>query len=236
MAISLRVALASIVCVALCGCSHHGSPAEHFSAWQANPVLTGQLGPETAVEGYGLRLPTGYQPMQADTLPFLRPFGVDMHMWSGDKSDPRGRSTFSVIFVQRFNAATPEDVLRQCQSQNRRDLTRFVQSTTERGTINGIPFARTYWSGVETFHSTGRTLLVQGCSYTTTNYAHGVYFEGRNSVDCQGDACRPQAVENTTLPLAEAAVFTFHKDSKVARTRWTAQHALQLTPDGAVFA
>lgn len=201
--------LASVVCVAQFGCSRHTERQERLPVRQVDPALTTQLGPETRVGDYSIHLPTGYQPMQADTLPYLNLFGVDMHMWAGDKNDPRRRSTLSVIFVKRFNTATPEDVLRQCQNQ--RDLTHLTQSRTERGTINGVTFARVYWSGVETFHSTGRTLLVQGRSYATTNFAHGVHLKGRNSVDCQGDTCGPRPVENTPLPLVEAAAFTFHK-------------------------
>src|SRR4029077_875764 len=52
--------LAACGMLLLNGCRHgHGSSPNH--PWTANPVLLRQLGPETAINGYRIRLPKGFQ-------------------------------------------------------------------------------------------------------------------------------------------------------------------------------
>ena|GEM_PF-6425633 len=122
-----------------------------------------------------------------------------------------GRSFLSVIVIDRLNAAKPEDVLARTLAIRRRHLTGFTQTVPERGTIHGVVFARTYWSGIHTYKGSGQTSVQQGYTYATTGLAHAVSLEGYETRNCVGSDCTARPFAATSLPVAEAAILSLRR-------------------------
>jgi len=191
------------------GCGNHSpSASSHRPTWKTNSVLAGRLGAEAALPNYGIRPPLGYTESYGDSLKLLQPFGVTMHLWHNDNSNPNA-SWLSIHVITRTNLATPDAVLNyDLKPRHKQDET-FWRSKTEDGTVNGIPFARAYWQRIKT-KSSG-IYVERGVSYASANFLQGIYIEGNDEVPCGSEPCQYRPSDFTVLPVLEAAILTFRK-------------------------
>lgn len=176
--------------------------------WQSNPALTSSLGQEVTQQGYGMRLPNGYEPAYADLLGNLQPFGLDMYLWHNDRQAPNA-SGISLGVVRRMNLQTPRDTVKIALESEKEGMDKFVSSPIEEGEINGIPFARVYWQ--ETKKNSSSLHVASGFIYTMTDWTKAIIVRGYDKVPCTSEPCHYEPMGQPVLPSVEAAVLTFHK-------------------------
>lgn len=210
-------ALAGLTLAIICGCGREvnldrpsAKPAPNLPNWQVSQAAASQLAPEVPVFDYGIRPPQGYQPMMADQLKTLQPYGTDMNLWYNNASD--GSNSFlSVIFMAGgVNKHSPEDYFK-IEEYTHRDLNHYWQSKPERGIINGVIFARFYWTGIRQNDSDGSNEMMQGWCYASTGLTKVVLIDGETDMHCQGEPCGPRPWASTSLPLTEQSAMTFRK-------------------------
>jgi len=176
--------------------------------WQPNPALMSSLGPEVSVQGYGMRLPNGYEAKYADLLGNLQPFGLDMYLWHNDRHAPNA-SGIELNVVRRINLHTPADTAGYALEAQKKGMDNFSSSSVEEGQINGLPFARIHWQGTKKGSS---SLQVNGgFIYATNDWTKGIIITGYDSVPCSGEPCQYAPMGQPVLPSVEAAVLTLHK-------------------------
>ncbi len=176
--------------------------------WQSNPALTSSLGQEANQQGYGMRIPNGYEPGYADLLGNLQPFGLDMYLWYNDRQAPNA-SGISLDVVRRVNLHTPADTVQYALEEQRKGMDNFVSTPIEEGEINGIPFARVYYQ--ETEKKPSGVHVESGFIYAMTDWTKGIIVTGYDRVPCSGEPCQYAPMGQPVLPSVEAAILTFHK-------------------------
>ena len=176
--------------------------------WQPNPALMSSLGPEVSVQGYGMRLPNGYEAQYADLLGNLQAFGLDMYRWHNDRHAPNA-SGIELTVVRRINLHTPADTARYALEAQKKGMDNFFSSSVEEGQINGLPFARVHWQGTEKRSSSLQ--VNDGFIYATNDWTKGIIITGYDSVPCSGEPCQYAPMGQPVLPFIEAAVLTLHK-------------------------
>ncbi len=190
-------------------CLHLRSQTQQaLPVWQPNPALMSSLGPEVSIEGYGMRLPSGYEAKYADLLGNLQPFGLDMYFWHNDRHAPNA-SGIELNIVRRINLHTPADTARYALEAQKKGLDNFSSSSIEEGRINGLPFARVYWQGTEKGSSSLH--VNSGFIYATNDWTKGIIITGYDRVPCSGEPCHYEPIGQPVLPSVEAAVLTLHK-------------------------
>lgn len=184
-------------------------PAALLPVWQPNPVMVGQLSPETSLKEYALRLPPGYVPLDAALLKNLQPYALDLYLWQHTGDAPT-LSFFDVTVIRRANSETPANVLdKVVDSVNQRYGADFSRSKTEVGSINSLPFARTYWQRIEKRES--GSMITSGFTYATVTGEKGVFIEASDMQPCPGQPCSYQPGSSSQIPVLEAAVLTFRQ-------------------------
>ena len=189
--------------------AHRRSQAQQtLPVWRPNQTLASTLGPEVSVEGYGLRLPGGYERGYADLLGNLQPFGLDMYLWYNDRHAPNA-SGLAFNVVRRFNLHTPAETARYALEAQKKDMDDFTCSPVEEGQIDGLPFARLYWQGTE--KGSSGLHVTSGFIYATNDWAKGIIITGHDRVPCAGKPCQYAPMGQPVLPSLEAAVLSLHK-------------------------
>ncbi len=191
------------ICVHLRNQTH-----QTLAVWQSNPALGSSLGQEVTQQGYGMRLPNGYEPAYADLLGNLQPFGLDMYMWHNDRHEPNA-SGISLGVVRRMNLQTPTHTAKIALESEKEDMDNFVSSPIEEGEINGIPFARVYYQ--ETKKGSSSLDVTSGFIYAMTDWTKGIIVDGYDKVPCTSEPCHYAPMGQPVLPSVEAAILTFHK-------------------------
>ena len=176
--------------------------------WQPNPLIISNLGPEVSMQGYGMRLPSGYEAKYADLLGNLQSFGLDMYFWHNDRHAPNA-SGITLNVVRRINLHNPADTAEFALDQEKKGMDDFSSSSVEEGQINGLPFARIYWQGIKKGSSSLK--VKNGFIYATNDWTKGIIIEGYDNVPCSGEPCQYTSIGPPVLPSIEAAVLTFHK-------------------------
>ena len=194
--------------VLLVGVHRRDQAQQALPAWRTNAVLASSLGPEVSMQGYGMRLPEGYEAQYADLLGNLRPFGLDMYLWHNDRHAPNA-SGISLDVIRRINLHSPIETVQFALEEERKGMVSFSASPVEEGKINGLPFARAYWQGTKkgssSLHVSG------GFIYATNDWTKGIIITGYDKVPCAGEPCQYAPIGQPVLPSVEAAVLTLHK-------------------------
>jgi hypothetical protein len=128
-----------------CGCNRQDAS---LPQWQPDGAFIGELGDAAEINGYFVRPPKGYQ----ETTPAGGPPGTKLVAWSGT---PRSDGTAPMFQV--MVGAPPagerlpglDELLTKMLDGVKRRRQNWSQSAPERGTINGLTFLRTRWSGTE---------------------------------------------------------------------------------------
>lgn len=204
-----------LVALFLAGCAHRNpaaqlpAPQPPLPVWKPNPAMAAQLAPEVSLKEYALRLPQGYDPLEADHFMGLQPYGLDGYLWH-HAGDTNTFSFLDVTVLRRRNLETPTDILdKMIKIEYGRYGSDFVRTKTETGSINGLPFARTHWQRVER-HQSGDTVEV-GFTYTTVDTEKGLFIEGTDSQPCSSQPCSYQWSGSSPIPALEAATLTFRQ-------------------------
>lgn len=205
---------------ALCGCAHQETvpfsvphtaapPQDPLPVWQPNPIMAGQLSQETSLKEYALRLPQSYVPLDAALLKNLQPYNLDLYLWQHTGDAPT-LSFLDVTVIRRTNLETPADIVDKIVDRvNRSYGADFSRSKTEVGSINALPFARTYWQRIERRES--GTMITSGFTYATVTGEKGVFIEGSDMQPCSSQPCSYQPGISSQIPVLEAAVLTFRQ-------------------------
>lgn len=185
-----------------------GRTQQALPVWQSNPALTSSLGQEVTQQGYGMRLPNGYEAKDADNLSTLQTFGLDMYFWHNDRHDPNA-SGITLNVVRRFNQDSASDIAKYELGLEKKGMDNFISSPVEEGKINGIPFARVYYQ--ETEKGSSSLDVTSGFIYTTTDFMKATVITGYDKVPCTSEPCQYAPIGQPVLPSVEAAILTFHK-------------------------
>jgi hypothetical protein len=166
--------------------------------WKPEAAMLDRLAPETTVEGFRVRPPKGY------TLKVMPKTTSKGYGWAGPRSAGGTRSQFLMSVASplppEYSNLTLEQMLdRMMTAMQGRNAQGWTRTPTERGRINGLPFVRTYWSGI---------------SSTLGRKMHGFWYltrDGQTLVMLMSQDAEPGYQE--PLKLAEAAALTFKKGS-----------------------
>lgn len=194
--------------VFLVGVHRKNQAQQALPVWQPNPTLISSLGPEVSMQGYGMRLPNGYEAAYTDLLGNLQPFGLDMYLWYNDRHAPNA-SGIALNVVRRINIHTPVDTAQYALEAQKKGMVNFSHTPIEEGQINGLPFARVYWQGTE--QGSSSLHVTSGFVYATNDWTKGIIITGHDRVPCTGEPCQYAPIGQPILPSVEAAILTFHK-------------------------
>ena len=221
-AASVNTMLAALVAIStltvLPGCKHQTLQAPPPVApaleaplplWQANYPATNYLASEVPLQEYAIRPPLGYHANFTDLPSRLQPYGLGIFMWSNDEN-ALNYSSLDIEIVQRRTSYDALTFLNSVLGPSKRDISDFVQTKPETGTINGATFARTYWQGTEKKPSGNYS--VSGFTYVTTQPTGAIMIEGKDTVPCANEPCHYQPLNGAPmLPTLEAAALTFRR-------------------------
>lgn len=124
-------------------------------AWTADEVMSRSLDQEVLLGDAALRPPRGYELESAsEEKDGLRLSSVT---WSGPRRADLTAAVFQVNVIAPLAGAEPsvptwaslENAVLQMTAGEKRIHSGFERSKLERGTINGVRFVRTRWSGVQ---------------------------------------------------------------------------------------
>lgn len=170
----------------------------NLPVWQPDPALIEQLGPYVDFDAYQIRVPKGFQPIQAPAVPLP---GMSMYAWAGPPRPDGSQPTVLAMVAKVPPQEAANMTLLQFQERMLGGLKRrrsdWQQTPVESGQVNGLPFARTAWQA--TAPELSRKMA--GVEYVTKD---GATFLQLRSQDF--DAYQEQA-----LKLGTAAILTFRK-------------------------
>ena len=200
-------------------------PNTPLPAWKPQLKMMRFLTSLTRFSGYALQPPRGYAMQQTQRL------GVAACGWQGNRTR-NGIAPGLMLTVGQVPASagkrwTPEQLLISSFNAQKRNLNDWTQTDVERGQINGITFARAYWTatgvqkqqklrGVSYFavdgdrairlaaQDAGRAGKPEGAEKAGTQTGAGA-----SEPDANSDEATPSDVDR--LLLAEAAIQTFHR-------------------------
>jgi hypothetical protein len=186
--------------VVVIGCKQKATPTSEAETplpdWKPDSALLDKLAEETELEGYLVRPPKGY----AKTTPPGGPPGAKFTAWSG-VARPDGTSPMFMIMV---GSPPPKERLPSLNGfltlmidPVKQRHQNWSQTASERGTLNGLTFLRTRWSGTEP----GKGWKMHGIMY--------VAIDGRNFIQLASQDLEPH--HEQALKLGETAVQTFRK-------------------------
>lgn len=196
---------AAVVPMLLCGCGlHHAggqdaAPDPAAPVWVSAPALSGQLGPEEQVNGFGIQPPAGYT-LESRSLSARDGSGT-RYIWTG-LAHADGVTPYLQVDVGADNGnvssgLSSDDGAKvgfQAAAQNHTGIT---YSPLEHGTINGLSFSRGYWKGAGQL--TGKRF--HGLVYARIASPSIVTILGRDE----------EPFHHKSLPLLEAAALTVRK-------------------------
>ena len=177
------------------------------NTWRADDRQTGGLGPETTIQGYGIRPPKGYQSVP----PKGKSEGLDIFVWAGPKREGKLGTTLIVdIFTMDETFRLPEHreaKERYVKAYNAKAYVAYRKSgekvfrwqdfkdtPPENGFIGDIPFSRLRWNAK---------------SDLAKSELKGFYYMGE--VDNKIITLLSFDSDDDVLQAREAAVLTFRK-------------------------
>jgi len=118
--------------------------------WTPDPTLVGQLAKATIFDDYAINAPIGFKSLDRDspdgfghvygwTLPPLRPNGSLPTLEVVLATAPKGQE----------NQFTADQILGNFVGIIRATQINWISTQPERGNVNGVPFEREYWTGVD---------------------------------------------------------------------------------------
>jgi hypothetical protein len=205
-----RKAILNVALVGLTGCNS-GSSSDAASApipaivqreaaakagvdWTPDPRALEELGPAVDIQGYQIRPPKDY----AVTAPPPVPKGSKAFTWRGPRRIDGTAPDFmiTVVTLPPVEAhATIDQNLAQLTSSFRRKFPGLSTTGHEYGRINGLKFARTYWTAVR------QGVEVHGILYTGVDDNKRILFISQD-IDPHYDR---------TAKLVESALMTLRK-------------------------
>ena len=170
-------------------------PAGSASAWEPDKALLDQLEPYQDVDGYQIRVPKGYAPLQSPAAP-----GAKAFVWGGPRR-PNGTfpSLTAMMLIAPPGAASlaTMDPFLDLAMQGIKGLHRDWQETPrEHGQVNGVTLLRARFQGV---------LNQNGLK------VRGIYYAGRDGATFMMMASEDTEDQEQALRLAEAAILTLRK-------------------------
>ena len=192
-------------------------------AWKPQPKLMRYLSSLTRFSGYAIQPPRGYAMQQAQRT------GFAACGWQGEGRSgvtPGLLMTVGPIPVHGSKKQTPEQLLAASLAAQKRRYVDWTQTDFERGQINGVVFARSYWTatqpqakqklrGVTYFAVDGATAIqltgqdAAGNGKPTGNPDAGTRPDAGEASDANSDDATPNDIDH--LLLTETAMQTFHR-------------------------
>ena len=187
-----------------------GSAAHKLSAspvvdtWKPDPKLSDSLTDATQVSSYALRLPEGYSEVpQPPEMAVQRQNGFDSHVYGMRRRSDGTAATLAFVIVTpppgMAGTLTLNDALEGGLEQKKHQWQDFTESSVQDGRVNGMAFKRVYFKG--TVSGAAGTRMAHGFAYATIDGSHILNFQAEDVEPYNDD----------TLPIAQAAVLTFHK-------------------------
>lgn len=196
------------------------------AAWKPNPKMLRYIGRQTRVLSYAVQAPIGYTARQT------RQPRLIAYTWLGQarKTGVTPNLTLALAPTPIVNKKpmTPEQLLTNALNAMKRGHEDWTQTPAERGQINGLTFARAYWTGTER----QRSRKLRGVAYMGVDGSVAISMQcqdlalpgakpGAEGAQNPADAAPPDAnaQENGDvsqdnfdhLKLAEAAMQTFRR-------------------------
>jgi hypothetical protein len=181
--------------LAAAGCNRQ-TPQAALPAWQPGDDLAEQLGEPSPVGRYLVHPPKGYAESPLEGVPP----GAEAITWMGT-ARPDGAAPGFQVLVGSPPKGSPLPGLDEFLAQILRGVKfqrgDWSQSTPERGTVNGLTFLRTRWSGTHPRNG----WKVHGITY--------VAIDGQRCIQLQAWDAEP--LQEQALKIGEAAAQTFTK-------------------------
>jgi hypothetical protein len=179
-------------------------PTVSADSWKPDPALIGSLAKEIQVGGYSFRLPEGYSEVEpSPDVIALRQRGFNSHVYGGRRRSDGTAATFGLTVATPPPGMTGtlslDDALDGTLAQKKHQWQNFTESATQDGQIDGLTFKRVYFKGLVS--GAAGTRMAHGLAYVTT--------DGKNIISFQAEDAEPYNDE--TIPIAQAAVLTFHR-------------------------
>jgi len=177
--------------------AHISKPKQHsagFSSlgWRPNPALRVRLGALNEFENYAIRPPRGYTQTVTNRGP------QTYYYWTGDPHDNGAVPELLIeTDVKLTGTRMNNETLYAEEIAKTKRLYPYASfSPLERGTVNGLPFFRTYYQGNDQ-----RGFMHHGVVY--------IMVDGTEVYSVTGDDTDPYS--DKTLPIMEASARTFQK-------------------------
>ena len=173
--------------------------------WHPASNLVSSLGGEVVFGAYAMRVPEGYSEVSPppEIVAQQQSHGFDSHVYFTDK---RSNGTRAGLYT---TVATPppgmagalplDEALQGAMAQKKHQWHDFVESKPEQGQMSGLTFERAYFKGI--YSGPTSTRLAHGFAYVTEDVGKIISIVAEDSEPYSGQ----------TLPVAEAATLTFHK-------------------------
>ena len=197
---SLVIGFSSCAVLAVVAIAEGQFQAKVFE-WKADPAAVKKLGAAASFEGYVLRVPDGYELLEAEKK---LPASMKMSGWGGPKRADRSRPSV-LLYIMTLPKDDPEHLRNLTLEQMSEMLTHTLRNETkkcktdgpERSKINGIDFIRIRWSGI---------------GIESNRETKGLIYLGRDGdriLQLTSKDFVPEGEKD--LPLAEAAILSFKK-------------------------
>lgn len=182
------------------------SASTEVDTWKPDPKLLNNLTGETQVSSYALRLPEGYSEVpQSPEMAARRQNGFDNHVYGMSRRSDGTAATLGFVIAtppsSMAGTLTLDDALDGTLQQKKHQWQDFTQSPVQDGYINGLAFKRVYFKGMVS--GAAGTRMAHGFAYVAIN--------GNSILSFQAEDVEPYNDE--TIPVAQAAVLTFHKQA-----------------------
>lgn len=162
-------------------------------------AFASSLGPEAALDGYGLQPPRGY--VLTQTRQEALTGGGAVYLWSGPRRADGTLPTLQVIIAQDDGSLAARTTARQVTQMTLAGMgenhSRLTASPVTACTLNGLPFARGDWSGVG--GKTGKTY--QGSEYWMVTPSHILHLSAHDAAP----------YSHVSLPLIQASIRTLRR-------------------------
>ncbi len=193
-------------------------------AWKPQPKLMRYLSSLTRFSGYAIQPPRGYAMQQAQRT------GFAVCGWQGEGRNgvtPGLLMTIGPVPVRGSKKPTPEQLLTASLDAQKRRYVDWTQTDFERGQINGVVFARAYWTATQpqakhklrgvTYFAVDGGIAIQltgqdaaGNGKPVGNTDAGTRPDaGSEDPDANSDDTTPNGIDR--LQLVETAMQTFHR-------------------------
>lgn len=197
-----------VLCVGLCvSAAAHAAPQppNPVVAWHADPAQVSSLGPEVTVQNYVLRLPAPLTavPVSPDVLARLSLQGITPCLYGLVRPDGTREAVEIII-----GAPTPKDVsvitrdqiMQLLLAQAAQRINKLTHKKPTFGNVNGLSFERVTFTGIGT-----------GIVYGKRVHGIGLVADDNKTL-VSITIADTEPYSTASLPTAEAAALTFHKN------------------------